>query len=192
MGFLSDVGSFIGDVLDNPIVEIGAQIVGANRSRSANRQAISESSAADEEARRLREEQLRIAQARAIEASKQPVKLGPGSQQQIGEARQSALRGIRASGLSGSGRATSAIVRDVENRVTGPLIENERTRNERLATNLGNLDVSVGEGRADTTRRIGSNVAAGTIANEGLRSDVIGSVLGTISAENKERESRRA
>lgn len=179
MGFLSSA------------FKIGAELVGASIASKANKKATRQSRAADAAAQAEIAAANRQAAARAVQASQQPVTLGPTDQRTLQQARNTTQTQLRASGLSGSGRASTAAVRRVEGDIGGSLIEKERTRQERLATNLGNLDISTAQSGAATSRRAGAGAARQTTANAGLRSSAIGSVLGTIADEAKQRQSRR-
>lgn len=132
-----------------------------------------------------------------------PMALTPLQQQQLEETRRQSTNALRRSGLSGSGRAVTAAIKNVESDFTNRAMDSNMRRADSAATNLSganiaaqtggaNLEASTGraQGQAAST---GADAAAGaTIANGRLGGQAIGDLAGVIAADVKGRESRYA
>lgn len=169
-----------------------ATIIGSSIAAKGNKKAAG--IAADSERRSAAEiaEANRLAQARLKEAGKLPTELTPSQEEQLDKARTDIRGQLASSGLRGSGRATVAAFRDVESDLRNRMLDSERGRRERLSAGLAEIDIGTGRAIGGATRRGGQYAADATTANAGLRGAAVGSILGSISSEMKERESRRA
>ena len=174
------------------LISGAATIIGANIAAKGNKKAAG--IAADSERRSAEEiaASNRLAQSRLTEAAKLPTRLTPSQEVQLDRARTDIRGQLASSGLRGSGRATVAAFRDVESDLRNRMLDSERGRRERLSTGLANIDMSTGRSTGEATRQGGMYAADATTSNAGLRGAAVGSILGSIASEAKERESRRA
>lgn len=120
----------------------------------------------------------------------QPGVLQPWQQNAVEDARRQTLNALSVSGLRGSGQATVAAVRKVEDGVTGGFMRDNQKRSDTAASTLANqyFGAAGNQARVDQTGGIyqaqvagqGANVAAGQeLADAELRGKALGD-LGTI------------
>lgn len=174
------------------VISAGATIVGAKIAASGNKKAAAAATAGEERSAEAIREANRLAQARLTQAGKIPTQLTASQEAELDRARDDIRGQLASSGLRGSGRATVAAFREVESDLRNRMLEGERGRRERLATGLASIDMNSGQVTGDAAQRSGQYAANLATANAGLRGAAVGSILGSIASEAKERESRRA
>lgn len=174
------------------LLPVAATLIGTKIAADANKSAARTAAAGEHRSAEEIEAANRLAQERLMQAGKLPTRLTPSQEGQLEDARGDVRGQLAASGLRGSGRATVAAFRDVESDFRNRLLEGERGRRERLATGLSAIDRDTGYARGGAERNTGLIGANATTANAGLRGAAVGSILGAVANEAKERESRRA
>lgn len=109
--------------------------------------------------------------------SEDPSQLSPMQQRQAEEANRLTAQKIRSTSMGGSGRATTAAIRDVQADLRARFIQDNQRRSDAAATSLApqffnnNAVATANRGAAETSLKGGSARAAGDRNTAGIRSD---------------------
>lgn len=177
--------NFVTDLL--PIaVPAAATIYGAKQTSDANNKAAQQMMQAQQSATQMELEKLRQAQEN-LEVNRRAAspgliatqeiiargaRLTPEQKMAVQDSRQQAVNSLRGSSLRGSGRATSAIISDVDNRVRNNFMSQNQNAADTAARGLAGQYFGAGQSIANT------QAAQGRTASEGLTS------TGTIQGAN--------
>ena len=130
-----------------------------------------------------------------------PGQLTPDQQFQLDEARRSSLTALNASDLRGSGRATTAVLKDVESNFRNTAIGQNRQRKDNAANALANQNFGAQTAGANLDAQQGRDVGAAQATTGNTNADLVTSnarlsgqaladVSSIISDATKKRESR--
>lgn len=217
MSFFSDIVDFVTDTpFLGDIVKAGATVFSTVSQINANKDAASIAGQAAERQRASiqagdadairRLDEIRETSAPAVSQLRTtaitPVNmLQPDQEQQLEELRRNSLRGLNASGLRGSGRATTAVLRNVESDFRTKAIGENRDRRDQAARTLagpffsattGQANVAAGEGvrLGEIDFRVGEDQADAGINNASLRGQALADITSILADSAKKRESR--
>ncbi len=134
--------------------------------------------------------------------------------QQLEDARRVSVNQLAGSGLRGSGRAVTGMLRRVNEGGVGQIVQNNRTRQGNAATALANMSTGATTGMSSIDQRggasvaditqssgktqagyqqdIGTNAANAELANGSLANSTLGAISGIFAADerNRQREDR--
>lgn len=168
-GFFSE-SSFLGPLLLGGAVVGSAVISSQANDRAAAVAADSRNRelAAIEAGNRAAQERFDQQQAQAAPAVSQlrtiamtpPGTLTPEQQQGLEDARRSTLRSLNASGLRGSGRATTAVIKSVESDARNRAVATNQARSDAATQQLANQGFAAGTNAANVDSRTGTAVGA--------------------------------
>lgn len=207
-GGSSGDNSILGSVFD-----VGSTVAGAYLQTQANKSAAKDIKKAEQErndlirqANQQAQQQYADYQARAEPANvylrrliaTEGGGLTPGQTQELQDVRRSTRNQLASSGLRGSGRATTAALRNVEADTLGRFTEENRTRAQQAANVLGgqgfqatNAGVNAGFNTAQQTgeglRSIGVTQGSSDIANARLQGQALGDISALIASDIKDR-----
>ena len=186
-----------------------AALFGADLLGESNEEAADIMAGATGEANRITEKYLGLARGRMDELMRMGApgmaylrsvlasdeeRLTPAQEEVLGRTRESTLASLDRSGLRGSGRATTAALRDVEGGVQNRMVEANRQRKDIAAGNLassygagatGGANVNMGAAQALAGQAMGAGTTAANQATASgqIQADMIGT-LGRIFADS--------
>lgn len=129
-------------------------------------------------------------------ATSDPNSLTPEQKIALNDARESSLAGLAVSGLRGSGKATSAVVNDTQNRMRAGYASTNATRADTAASNLSGQYFNSGNNMANVNRDLatsgsnalmkqGETTANATTANGAISGQAIGDIGAVIADQIK-------
>jgi hypothetical protein len=205
--------SFIGDGgWIGPALMAGATLYASNQATQANLQAAqiaAQASARQVDAIRegtaLAQQRFDTVQQQAQPAVQQlqriaatdPYALSPAQQQEVDDARRQTLNALAVSGLRGSGRATVAAVRKVEDSTRGRLIDQNQQRADTATTGLAgqyfnavgqaaNIDAASGYAAGHGYANQGGIQASALLANANVQGRALGDIAAVTADALKE------
>lgn len=159
------------------VIGAGATLYGAKLASNSQNQGAQVAANAQREATAAEQESLRIAtehmqrQQQAASPGLMAVQgiigrgegLTPYQEQSLDDARRKAVDALQGGSVRGSARATAATVADVEGRMRGQFIEQNRQRSDQAASNLSGQYFDAGKNIADLNLKTGASASQGLL-----------------------------
>jgi hypothetical protein len=172
------------------LLKIGGTAYGAYQASKANEAAAQNMQAANN--RMIQQQQANQAQSasglsRVQDIIRRGSALTPYQKSQIDDARRQTVNAMSASGLRGSGRATVAAVRNVEENMKGRFMDANQQRADNAATGLSQQYFNTSNNISNGLINQGNISAGQTLSNASIRGQAIGDIGAVIADEIRQK-----
>lgn len=172
------------------LLQVGGTMYGASMANKANAQAAQQMQQANQQAQQMQANQQAQASTGLVHTNdiiRRGSALTPYQKLQMDDARRQTLNAMSASGLRGSGRATVAAVRNVEENMRGSFMNANQQRADNAATGLTNQYFNTGNSASNLALNSGSIGAGQSTASASIRGQAIGDIGAVIADELRQR-----